>query len=100
MSRYAIAPINKTSAGKRVFSTSILAAPTPDAFNDVYIRTTSAERLDKLAVDFYNDASLWWVIAAANNLGKGTIMIPQNTAIRIPTTSQVNEFLTQVNRNR
>jgi hypothetical protein len=100
MSRYAITPINKTSTGKRVVGTTILTAPTPNAFNDVYIRTTSIERLDKLAVDFYNDASLWWVIAAANNLGKGTIVVPQNTAIRIPAASQVNEFLTQTNRNR
>ena len=32
------------------------------------VRRGVIERIDKLAVRFYGDAKLWWVIAAANGL--------------------------------
>ncbi len=64
--------------GKRRRSTTIF--PTiPATANDTFIITTSADRLDKLANTFYGDVSLWWVIAAANGLGKGTLVVPANT---------------------
>ena len=42
------------------------------------------ERLDHLAGQFYNDATMWWVIAAASGIGWG-LQVPAGTFIRIPT---------------
>jgi hypothetical protein len=41
------------------------------------------QRLDHLAGITYNDASLWWIIAAASGIGWG-LQVPAGTVIRIP----------------
>ena len=41
------------------------------------------ERLDQIADEEYGDASLWWVIAAASEIGWG-LQLPEGTVIRIP----------------
>ena len=52
--------------------------------DDIYIITRKLERLDLLADRYYEDSRYWWVIARANNLGKGTLTIPAGKQIRIP----------------
>ena len=52
--------------------------------DDIYIITRKLERLDLLANEYYEDSRFWWVIARANNLGKGTLTIPAGQQIRIP----------------
>lgn len=52
--------------------------------SDIFIYTTYGQRLDQLAYKYYDDASLWWYIAKANNLGKGTWAIKPGTVLRIP----------------
>lgn len=42
------------------------------------------ERLDILAAKHYGDARLWWVIAAASNIG-WWMQVPPGTAVKIPT---------------
>lgn len=90
---------NDANTGKRRKSTTILPV-VPGGITDVQILTTSMERLDKLANTFYGDASLWWVIAVANSLGKGTIIVPPNTLLRIPSTDQLFDILKQTNTSR
>ncbi len=53
--------------------------------NDKYFKVTSREqdRLDIIAQDYYNDASMWWIIAYANNL-TNCFYIPIGTILRIP----------------
>ena len=51
---------------------------------DIFILSVIGDRLDRLAYLYYDDASLWWFIAKANNLGKGTWFIPPGTVLRIP----------------
>ena len=68
----------KDSTGKRRKSTLIIPVPEPSS-SDVFIQVTSADRLDLLAYKFYGDASLWYVIASANGLGKGSLMVPSNS---------------------
>ena len=51
---------------------------------DIYIVGSQHDRLDNLAYKYYEDARLWWIIARANNLGKGTLTVPIGTQIRIP----------------
>ena len=99
MSRYSTTNIIKDLDGKRRRSTTIF--PTiPASANDTFIITTSIDRLDKLANTFYDDVSLWWVIAAANGLGKGTLVIPSNTKLRIPAKTEFLEQVIQTNRTR
>jgi len=99
MSRYSTTNIMKDLNGKRRRSTTIF--PTiPATANDTFIITTSADRLDKLANTFYGDVSLWWVIAAANGLGKGTLVVPGNTKLRIPAKTEFLDQVIQTNRTR
>ena len=67
---------------------------------DIFITTTSVDRLDKLAEKFYEDSSLWWVIAAANGLGKGSYIIPRNISLRIPNATSIRDAVLNINRNR
>ena len=99
MSRYSTTNIMKDQNSKRRRSTTIF--PTiPATANDTFIITTSADRLDKLANTFYGDVSLWWVIAAANGLGKGTLVVPANTKMRIPAKTEFLDQVIQTNRTR
>lgn len=41
------------------------------------------ERLDHVAFEYYGDTRLWWVIAAASDIGWG-LQCPPGTYIRIP----------------
>ena len=52
--------------------------------SDIYIITRKLERLDNLANEYYTDPRFWWIIARANNLGKGTLTIPAGVQLRIP----------------
>ena len=54
---------------------------------DVYIIAREGDRLDLLANEFYKDSSMWWLIADANNLGKGDLIEPAGKQIRIPVLS-------------
>jgi hypothetical protein len=98
-SRYSASTTLKNLEGKQRRST-VIVPNMPASANDIYIQTTSTERLDKLALNFYQDATMWWVIAAANGLGKGTLIVPQNTTIRIPDKNIVQQVINQVNRSR
>jgi hypothetical protein len=43
---------------------------------------------------------MWWVIATANGIGKGTLMIPANTRLRIPDKMIVQQVIDDINRSR
>lgn len=63
--------------------------PTIEPTNtDYYVITTVEDRLDLLAFDFYQDSSLWWVIASANALPGDSIYPPIGIQLRIPTNIQ------------
>ena len=99
MARYNTTLLIKDQNGKRRRSTTILPV-IPKSNSDIYILITNSERLDKLANEFYDDVSLWWVIAAANGLGKGTYVIPSNTNVRIPSKDAVTDILIEINEER
>ncbi len=67
--------------------------------NDVTIYTNESN-LDLLADKFYNDVSLWWVIATANALGKGSLYIPENTRLRIPSVTKIQDVIESLNNSR
>ncbi len=46
------------------------------------------ERLDTLAGVLYGDATYWWVLAAASNVGWG-LQVPPGTILRVPSLKDV-----------
>jgi len=100
MSRYRSALTQRdANTEKRKLSTVIISTP-PVRSGDVYIRITNVDRLDKLALLFYEDASLWWIIAIANGLGKGTLLVPQGLNLRIPDKTNIQDIINSTNSSR
>ena len=94
MNRYDDATILKTEFTDRPYYKSKSYPNIPLSENDVYVITTVGDRLDSLAYSYYNDATLWWIIAAANNNAtKGALFPVPGTQLRIPT--NVNGVLQQ-----
>lgn len=50
------------------------------------------QRLDSIAGKVYNDATLWWIIAAASNIGWG-LQVPPGTVLRIPNLEDVSALV-------
>ena len=86
MTRYTDNQITTRYDNKRVY-TSIKYPQIPVNSNDLYYITNGMERLDLLAYKFYNDPTLWWIIALANNIGKGSFSVPEGVQLRIPANS-------------
>jgi nucleoid-associated protein YgaU len=74
----------------------------PLSESDVYVITTVGDRLDSLANSYYNNNTLWWVIAMANNnVTKGALYPEPGTQLRIPTDiNKVLDLYNQFNKAR
>ena len=49
-----------------------------------------------LAYRFYDDVSLWWIIARANEGFKGNLRLPVGTKLNIPT--EIGDILSELER--
>lgn len=76
--------IKKRWDGKRYFGTR-LYPNIPINPSDIYVVTNETDTLDNLAFKYYKNPSLWWIIAQANNIGKGKLSVPVGLQLRIPT---------------
>ena len=83
MNRYEDITIVKTEEGKR-YRKSVQYPLMERKLTDIYIIGARHDRLDNLAFKYYEDARLWWIIARANNIGKGNLTVPIGTQLRIP----------------
>ena len=69
--------------------------------SDIYVISNIGDRLDLLANTYYGDVTLWWIIAAANNIGKGTLNIKPGTSLRIPQNlDTIYSEMESINRRR
>ena len=85
MNRYTNSTIDQTQQGQPYFKQKFYPN-IPLSENDVYVITTVGDRLDSIANSYYNDSTLWWIIAAANNNAtKGALYPEPGTQLRIPT---------------
>jgi len=73
----------KADNGKR-YKKTVLYHEMKQNPKDRYIISIQNDRLDNLAYKYYQDARLWWILARANNLGKGDLNIPIGIQLRIP----------------
>ena len=90
--RYNKSDILVTSSGQQYYKAKKYP-PIPPSSSDVYVITTSGDRLDLLAYTYYKDATLWWIIAMANNNVNFGSMFPEpGIQLRIPI--DLNNILT------
>ena len=84
MKRYQYTKKEKNKFGEQVYKTTLYPHIKKNE-DDLYIRTIDGDRLDNHANKYYKNPNLWWVIAQANHIGKGTLVIEPGLQIRIPT---------------
>lgn len=83
-SRYQNIPTLKLNlTGSQYYRTNVYPTIEPTD-QDYYVITTVNDRLDLIAFDFYQDSSLWWIIASANALPGDSIYPPIGIQLRIP----------------
>lgn len=69
----------------RPYLSNVIYPDIPASENDFYIITNSGDRYDILAKQYYNDSSLWWIIASANpELDQGGLIPTIGAQLRIP----------------
>jgi len=100
MKRYNNINILTSETGKRYRSNPIYPS-IPPTEDDFYIVSTVGDRYDTLALKFYRDTKLWWIIASANNINNASLVVEPGKQIRIPgNKQQAIELYNQVNSNR
>lgn len=84
MNRYQNIPKTKID-GKLVYVTSRYPE-VPITSDDIYVYSVQGDRFDVLALQYYKDSSLWWIISIANTdkLPQNSLVIPEGLQIRIP----------------
>lgn len=88
--RYQYNNVINDDNGKRVIET-VLFPIIPRNETDIYIYSVNGDRLDLLADEYYQDSTLWIVLASVNKLGHGSLAIPPGIQLRIP--ANPTEFL-------
>ena len=83
MIRYSNIPVQTRWDGKRVYKTASYPVIVQQD-SDLQVVSNSEDYLDSLALKYYGDPSLYWIIALANNLGKGRLSVPSGLTLRIP----------------
>lgn len=84
MSRYDNTNIKRDRDTKRRMFVTTLYPKIKQSSNDIYITSRDGDRLDNLAFNYYGNVELWWIIAQANAIGKGTLCIDPGLQLRIP----------------
>ena len=84
MNRYQNIP--KTKIDKKLVYVTSRYPEVPVTSDDIYVYTVQGDRFDVLALQYYKNSSLWWVISIANTdkLPQNSLIIPEEIQIRIP----------------
>lgn len=83
MSRYTNNNSKKLNDGRVVYNTKLYKR-IPKSDQDLYIAVQGGDRLDEIAFNFLGDSSLWYIIAAANNIHDPSFTLADGTVLRIP----------------
>ena len=83
MARYDNNETKKLLDGRVVFRSKIYPE-IPLRDDDKYVVTQTGDRLDTLAGEYYNDSTLWWIIASANKIHNASVACDSGTVLRIP----------------
>ena len=82
-SRYQNNESKKVNDGRTVYRSKIYPE-IPLRYGDIYVASETGDRLDTLAYQYYDDSSLWWIIASANNIHNAPFGLKDGTILRIP----------------
>ena len=84
MDRYKFTRIIKSKdTGNRVYKSTFY--PKIKIENtDKFVYPIDGDRLENVAHRYYGDATLWWIIAQANNIRDGSFGLKPDKQIRIP----------------
>ena len=97
-SRYfGIKTVRLNMTGSQYYTNSVYP-DIPATDDDYYVIATLGDRLDLIAYNFYEDSSLWWIIAIANALPGDSVYPPIGAQLRIPVNPQ-NIVATYKNAN-
>ena len=84
--RYSTTQVRVTQVKNKPFYGTTRYPEIPLKFSDIYVITTTGDRLDIMANKFYGDSSLYWIIASANpQFKQNSLTPPAGTQLRIPT---------------
>lgn len=98
--RYRNTEILKTEEGRQYYRT-VIYPEIPLNENDLYTIAVGGDRYETLALDFYNDSTLWWIIASANSTKRFSLVIQPGTQLRIPANPQgAQKLYEDLNKNR
>lgn len=90
----------KVEEGKR-FKSNPIYPNVPVTEDDFYIISTVGDRYDTLALRFYGDSKLWWIIASANNMTKASLVLEPGKQVRIPANkAEALRLYNEINLNR
>ena len=95
MKRYENIVIQNRWDGKRVYQSAEYPVIVPQD-TDILVVSNSEDYLDTLALKYYGDPTLYWIIALANNLGKGRLSVPPGLTLRVPV--DINSILINYNQ--
>ena len=94
--RYDTAKVKKDKNGTRYYKPTVVPnVPIKDS--DIFVYPIYGDIFDTIAQRYYNDSSLWWIIAKANELSKGQISADPLKKIRIPT--EIDDILESVQKS-
>lgn len=99
MNRYRQFPIIQDPTPRRG---TVVYPDIPTHPEDTYVIATLGDRFDILAQAYYQDSSLWWVVASANpDIARSSINITPGVQIRIPfSKARILDLFQSVNVNR
>ena len=82
--------ISKKRANNKRYYLNLKYPEIPLSINDLYIITTSGDRLDTLANEFLGNIDLWWIITTANPdvIRRDSFNLKPGIEIRIPNNVQ------------
>jgi hypothetical protein len=97
MARYSNIQIITTSSNPKRRYINVKYPEIKVDFSDIYVYTARGDRYDLLALSYYGDAQLWWIISRANlNLTPPDSLYPNSgIQIRIPAYNRVGTILNQ-----
>jgi hypothetical protein len=95
MARYSGIPIITTPNNLKRRYINVKYPEITRDFSDIYVYTTRGDRYDLLALSYYGNAQLWWIIARANttNTTPDSLFPNVGEQIRIPGPSRISTIL-------
>jgi hypothetical protein len=96
--RYTYTNVVKDTDTNKSYMQSTIYPKIKASDNDFYIISEAGDRLDLLAKKYYNNTSLWWIIAVANNLNDGNFFVEEGLQLRIPSdVAKISSELKRIN---